>query len=200
MTDQQHELNALCLYCGSRPGNNPRYCEVAARLGEQLAQRGIQLVYGGASEGMMGAAADAALQAGGDVVGILPAGLASREKAHVELTQLHVVDSMHERKAMMERISDGFIALPGGLGTLEELCEVTTWAQLGIHRKPVGVCDVENYFEGFLSFLDHAVDTGFLPPQHRQLLIVDDEPGTLLDEMAQFEPFIERTWLDESQI
>ena len=194
------ELNALCIYCGSRPGNAPEFTRMAARLGRQLARRDIDLVYGGASTGMMGAAADAALQEDGDVIGILPAGLASREKAHDGLTQLHVVDSMHERKAHMEQASDGFIALPGGLGTLEELCEVTTWAQLGIHQKPIGVCNVAGYFDDFLGFLDHAVDNGFLADEHRDLLIVDDRPDRLIDEMADFEPFLERTWLDESQI
>lgn len=200
MAEYPQDLDALCIYCGSRPGNEPQFLKAARQLGEELARRQIDLVYGGGSEGMMGTAADAALEAGGDVVGILPGGLASREKAHLDVTELHIVDSMHDRKAMMERLSDGFIALPGGLGTLEELCEVTTWAQLGIHRKPVGICNVDGYFQGFLSFLDHAVDSGFLPAEHRQLLIVDDQPAGLLDKMANFEPFIDKIWLDESQI
>ncbi len=200
MHDAAHQLDALCIYCGSRPGEDPEFLAAARQLGRRLASDGIDLVYGGAKKGMMGAAADAALDAGGDVIGILPGGLASREKAHTELTELHVVDSMHQRKAMMERLSDGFIALPGGLGTLEELCEVTTWAQLGIHRKPVGLCNVNNYFGGFLAFLDHAVDCRFLPPEHRDLLIVDDNPDQLIERMSQFEPFLDKTWLDESQI
>ncbi len=194
------DFRALCIYCGSRPGRQPEYRQQAAELGRLMADRGIDVVYGGASQGMMGAVANAALDEGGDVIGILPGGLASREKAHTDVTELHVVDSMHERKAMMERKSDGFIALPGGLGTLEELCEVTTWAQLGIHRKPVGVCNVDGYFDRFLAFLDDAVEQQFLTEDHRRLLIVDDDPQRLLDKMADFEPFLEGTWLDESQI
>ena len=194
------DFRSLCIYCGSRPGRQPEYRRRAAELGRLMADRDIDVVYGGASQGMMGAVANAALDEGGDVIGILPGGLASREKAHTDVTELHVVDSMHERKAMMERKSDGFVALPGGLGTLEELCEVTTWAQLGIHRKPVGVCNVDGYFDRFLAFLDDAVEQQFLTEDHRRLLIVDEDPQRLLDKMADFEPFLEGTWLDESQI
>ncbi len=194
------KFNAICVYCGSRPGTDPAFRAAAASVGEEFAHRDIDLVYGGSSKGMMGTAADAALDADGRVVGILPGGLASREKVHGDVTELHVVDSMHERKAMMEDISDGFIALPGGLGTLEELCEVTTWAQLGIHQKPIGVLNVNGYFDDVLAFLDHAVDKEFVSAEHRRLLIVDDEPAQLLDRMADFEPFIDKIWLDESQI
>ncbi len=194
------KLNAICVYCGSRPGTDPAFQTAAASVGNQLARRDIELVYGGSSQGMMGAVADAALDTDGRVVGILPGGLASREKVHSDVTELHVVDSMHERKAMMERRSDGFIALPGGLGTLEELCEVTTWAQLGIHQKPIGVLNVNGYFDDILAFLDHAVDHQFVSGEHRQLLIVDDDPARLLDRMADFESSIDKVWLDESQI
>ena len=194
------KLQALCVYCGSRPGTEPAFCQAATAMGEALARRDIDVVYGGSSAGMMGAVADAALQEGGQVVGILPKGLASKEKAHAHLSRMHVVDSMHERKAMMEKLSSGFIALPGGLGTLEELCEVTTWAQLGIHQKPVAILNVDGYFDGFLSFLDHAVDMGFLSADHRRLLIIDDDPDALVDKMAAFTPFLKKIWLDESQI
>lgn len=194
------KLNALCIYCGSRPGTDAEFCDTAAALGRQLADRHIDVVYGGSCQGMMGAVADAALEAGGDVIGVLPGGLASREKAHDGLTELLIVDSMHERKSKMAESSDGFIALPGGLGTLEELCEVSTWAQLGIHQKPIGICNVQGYFDAFLDFLDQAIEKGFLPAEHRDLIIVDDRPDVLLERMDDFEPFLERTWLDESQI
>ncbi len=193
-------FDALCVYCGSRPGTDPAFRETGRRLGRLMAERSIDLIYGGSAKGMMGSVANAVLDAGGGAIGILPEGLASREKAHTDLTELKVVSSMHERKALMERRSDGFIALPGGLGTLEELCEVTTWAQLGIHRKPVGICNVAGYFDPFLAFLDHAVRCEFLTPQHRRLLIVDDDPRALIDKMESFEPFIDKIWLDESQI
>ncbi len=194
------KLESLCIYCGSRPGTNPEFQRCARVLGRLLAEYEIDVVYGGASTGMMGAAANAALDAGGRVIGILPGGLASREKAHQGLSELHIVDSMHQRKAMMEKFSDGFIALPGGLGTLEELCEVTTWAQLGIHRKPVGILNISGYFDGFLAFIDHAVQMEFLPEEHRQLFLVDDAADTLLKKMDEFEPFLDRLWLDESEI
>lgn len=193
-------LEALCIYCGSRPGTDPEFRRRATELGRLLADNEVDLVYGGASQGMMGAVADAALDAGGRVIGILPGGLASKEKAHDGLSELHIVDSMHQRKALMEKLSDGFIALPGGLGTLEELCEVTTWAQLGIHRKPVGVYNIAGYFDGFLAFMDHAVEMEFLPQKHRRLLLVDDNPRKLLGKMDDFEPFLDRLWLDESEI
>lgn len=193
-------IESLCIYCGSRDGADPQLIETARQLGALLAREGIDVVYGGSSAGMMGAVADAALAQGGRVVGILPAGLASREKAHRTLTELHVVTSMHERKALMAKLSDGFVALPGGLGTLEELCEVSTWAQLGIHQKPVGVCNIAGYFDGFLQFLDHAVAMEFLPAEHRELLIVNSSPSELLAAMREFEPFIDKIWLDESEI
>ena len=193
-------LQTLCVYCGSREGLNPSFTAGAVELGGLLAQAKIDVVYGGSSQGMMGAVANAALENGGRAIGILPGGLASREKAHQHLTEMHLVDSMHERKALMEKLSDGFIALPGGMGTLEELCEVTTWAQLGIHRKPLGILNVDGYFDSFLAFLDHAVEMGFFEEEHRQLLLVDDDPAQLLAKMEAFEPFLTRVWLDESEI
>ncbi len=194
------KLNVVCVYCGSSPGNDPVFTEVAADLGRLLAHGGTDIVYGGSSWGMMGAVADAALEAGGRVIGILPRGLASKEKAHPGLSEMHLVDSMHERKALMEKMSDGFVALPGGLGTLEELCEVTTWAQLGIHQKPIGLCNVAGYFDGFLSFLDHAVAKGFLSADHRRLILTENQPQALVDAMERFEPFVDKIWLDESEI
>jgi uncharacterized protein (TIGR00730 family) len=194
------KLNVVCVYCGSSPGNESIYTESAAALGRLLAKRGTDIVYGGSSWGMMGAVANAALEAGGRVIGILPRGLASKEKAHPHLTEMHLVDSMHQRKALMERMSDGFIALPGGLGTLEELCEVTTWAQLGIHQKPIGLCNISGYFDGFLGFLDHAVATGYLSSDHRRLILTEEAPDDLVESMERFQPYLDKIWLDESEI
>ncbi len=193
-------LDSLCVYCGSRPGRQPMFINAARSMGRALSQRTIDLVYGGGAVGLMGAVADTVIDEGGRTIGVLPEGLASREKAHMGLSELHIVSSMHERKAKMAELSQGFIALPGGLGTLEELCEVTTWAQLGIHQKPIGIYNVDGFFDGFLQFLDHARDQGFLSDAHRQLLLVDDDPQALLDQMVAFEPTLERVWLDESQI
>lgn len=179
---------------------DPVFARAAADLGRCMARRKIDVVYGGGAHGMMGIVADTTMEKGGRVIGILPAGLASREKANEGVTELHIVDSMHDRKAMMERMSDGFIALPGGLGTLEEICEVTTWAQLGIHQKPLGILNVGGYFDHFLAFLDHAVTMGYLDPDHRRLLIVDDDPDGLIDAMSAFEPYLKKIWLDESEI
>lgn len=193
-------LKAICVYCGSRTPTNPNHLDTAKALGHLLAEQNITLVYGGGGTGMMGAVADAQLAAGGKALGIIPAGLASKEKAHRSLTEMLIVETMHQRKSLMAKKSDGFIAMPGGLGTLEELCEVTTWAQLGIHQKPVGILNADGFFDGFLQFLDTAVDAGFLPENHRGLLLVDDNPQGLLEKMQNFRPYLEKVWLDESEI
>lgn len=193
-------LKAICVYCGSRPPKNDTILDAAKALGHLLAKQEITLVYGGGGTGMMGAIADAQLAAGGQALGIIPAGLASKEKAHRSLTEMRIVETMHQRKSLMAAKSDGFIAMPGGMGTLEELCEVTTWAQLGIHQKPVGILNTEGFFDAFLSFLDTAVDAGFLPQDHRRLLLVDEDPQKLLEKMQRFEPYLEKVWLDESEI
>ncbi|MBO6936495.1 MAG: TIGR00730 family Rossman fold protein [Deltaproteobacteria bacterium] len=192
-------MRAVCVYCGSAPGADPVYLEAARALGTTLAERGLGLVYGGARVGSMGAVADAALAAGGRVVGVIPESLRSRELAHQGLTELVVVDSMHERKAIMAQRADAFLALPGGLGTLEELFEVLTWAQLGIHAKPCGVLDVAGYWSPLLSFLDRAVDQGFVTQLSRDLLMVGDDAGRLLDRFASFEPAPRRRWLDATE-
>ncbi len=153
-------------------------------MGQTLARRGLGLVYGGGSVGLMGAVADAALAAGGEVIGVIPEVLQIRELAHRSLTTLHVVGSMHERKALMAELSDGFVALPGGMGTLEELSEVLTWAQLGLHARPIGLLDVAGYYQPLADFFDRAVGAGFLRPAHRALLLVGHEPGALLDRFA----------------
>jgi uncharacterized protein (TIGR00730 family) len=174
------------VFCGSNGGGRPAYRDTALALGAALADAGIGLVYGGASVGLMGAVADGALARGGEVIGVLPRALADRELAHPGLTALHVVASMHERKAMMAELSDGFVALPGGLGTFEELFEIWTWAQLGYHRKPVAVLNVEGYYDGLLGFLDHTVREAFVKPAHRDALIVDREIATLLEAMRRY--------------
>lgn len=174
----------ICVFCGSSPGARPVYREAAAALGELLAGRDIGLVYGGATVGTMGAVADAALNAGGRVYGIIPKALADIEIAHPGLTELQVVDTMHTRKARMAELSEAFIALPGGIGTLEELFEVWTWTQLGIHRKPVGLLNVDGFYDLLSGFLDQLVTEGFVKPGHRQTLCSAPTPAALLDALA----------------
>jgi uncharacterized protein (TIGR00730 family) len=181
-------IRRICVFCGSRPGNRPEYVTVARQLGSLLAERRIGLVYGGASVGIMGAVADAALKNGGEVIGVIPGGLVQRELAHDRLTELRVVESMHERKALMSELSDAVIALPGGLGTFEELFETITWSQLGIHRKAFGVLNVAGFYDALLALIDHAIAEGFILSEHRQLILQDTEPGALLDRLARYEP------------
>jgi uncharacterized protein (TIGR00730 family) len=177
-------LHSLCVFCGSHSGASPAYGEAAARLGRALAGRGLRLVYGGGHVGLMGVVADAALAAGGEVIGVIPAALVDRELAHEDLTGLEVVASMHERKARMSALADGFIALPGGIGTLEELFEVWTWSQLGLQLKPCALLNAAGYYDHLLAFLDHMTGERFLSPFHRGMLIVDDDPERLLDRLA----------------
>jgi uncharacterized protein (TIGR00730 family) len=179
-------MTSVCVFCGSSPGLDPIYLREAERLGMMIAARGLRLVYGGAQVGLMGRVADAAIAAGGQVVGVIPQILMRRELAHPGLTGLHVVASMHERKAMMEQLSDGFIALPGGMGTFEELCEIFTWGQLGLHAKPCGLLDVAGYYGPFLDLLDGALRAGFLKQAHRDMVLVDREPAGLLDQFARY--------------
>jgi uncharacterized protein (TIGR00730 family) len=177
----------VCVFCGSR-GGGPIYADAARSLGALLAGRGLALVYGAGHVGLMGVLADAVLAAGGRVVGVIPQGLVDRELAHTGLTELIVVDTMHQRKAVMAERSDAFLALPGGYGTLDETFEILTWAQLGLHAKPVGLLNVAGYFDGLLSWLDHALREGFVKPAHRELLAVDDDAGRLLDRLAAGAP------------
>lgn len=174
----------MCVFCGSGLGRRPVYRQAAEALGRTLAERGLRLVYGGGRVGLMGAVADAALAAGGEVVGVIPQALATKELAHDGLAELVVVDSMHTRKATMAERSDAFIALPGGYGTFEELCEIITWSQLGLHRKAFGLLNVEGYYDPLLALFDRAVEERFLRPQHRALVLEDDDPGLLLDRLA----------------
>jgi uncharacterized protein (TIGR00730 family) len=173
-------LRSICVFCGASAGRDARYADAAAAVGTELAGRGIELVYGGGRLGLMGAVADAALAAGGRVTGVIPAGLVARELAHRGVTDLRVVTTLHERKAVMAELADAFLALPGGLGTLEELAEVLSWAQLGLHAKPIGALDVGGFFRPLVAHLDHAAAEGFVSDRHRDLLLVDDDLGRLL--------------------
>jgi uncharacterized protein (TIGR00730 family) len=173
----------VCVFAGSGDGRRPEYREAASALGRELAERGIGLVYGGSGRGLMGAAADAALAAGGEAIGVIPETLLGLEQFHDGLTALHVVGSMHERKAKMGELADAFVALPGGIGTLEELLEVATWSKLGIHAKPCGAVDVCGYYEALRAMLDVAVAEGFMAPEYRQTVIFDADPARLLDRL-----------------
>ncbi|HET6921536.1 MAG TPA: TIGR00730 family Rossman fold protein [Anaeromyxobacteraceae bacterium] len=190
-------MRRVCVFCGSAAGARPAYRRAAARLGEVLARRGLGLVYGGGSIGLMGVLADAALAAGGEVVGVIPRRLARKEIAHAGLKRLYVVPSMHARKARMADLADAFVAMPGGMGTLEELTEVLTWAQLGLHAKPCALLDVAGYWRPLIRLLDHAVEERFLRPEHRRLLLVERGPERLLDRLGRWRPPPHRRrWID----
>jgi uncharacterized protein (TIGR00730 family) len=189
-------MRRVCVYAGSNLGSDPVYADAAKALAHLLAERGIGLVYGGGHVGLMGVLADAALAAGGEVIGVMPQALVDREIGHRGLTELRIVGSMHDRKALMADLSDAFVAVPGGIGTLEELIEIYTWSQLGIHSKACGVLNVRGYYDALAAFLDHAVEEGFLRPQHRAVLGVAADPGELLDRLDAFEPPTVRKWLE----
>lgn len=192
-------IQRICVFCGSSRGRHPGYLVAAAALGSALAQRGIGLVYGGASVGLMGEVAGAALAAGGDVIGVMPRALVDREVAHRGLADLRVVGSMHERKAMMAELADGFVALPGGLGTLEELFEIWTWAQLGDHAKPCALLDIQGYYGKLLAFLDQAVAEGFIKPLHRDMLIVADSVDALFPALDAWRPPATAGWIGRDE-
>jgi uncharacterized protein (TIGR00730 family) len=189
-------LKRVCVFCGSNAGLRPEYADAARRLARVLSSRGIGVVYGGGNIGLMGIIADAMLEAGAEVIGVIPQSLVEREVAHAGLTALHVVQTMHERKAMMSSLSDAFIAMPGGFGTFDEFFEVLTWSQLGYHRKPCGLLDVAGYFDRMTAMLDHAVAEGFLRPAHRGLVIADRDPEALLQKLADFTPVAAGKWAD----
>ena len=181
-------MRRICVFTGSNPGKRPEYQQAARELGQVLVAQDYGLVYGGASIGLMGIVADAVLAAGGEVIGVIPQGLFRREVAHENLSQLYSVNSMHERKALMSDLADGFIALPGGFGTFDELFEITTWAQIGIHNKPIGLLNTAEYFNPLLALVAHAVEEGFIHPSHMGLLIHKDNPTALLDTLTSFTP------------
>jgi uncharacterized protein (TIGR00730 family) len=189
-------MQRLCVFCGSSPGANAQYAELAQRLGRLLARRGLGLVYGGGNVGLMGVLADAVLKDGGHVIGVIPQALVDLEVAHNGLSDLRIVGSMHERKALMADLADGFIALPGGFGTLEEFCEILTWAQLGLHQKPCGLINVAGYFDHLMAFLDHSVGERFLRPEHRRMVLVEADARTLLDRLEAYRPPQLAKWID----
>ena len=192
MSAEARVLRRLCVFCGASPGRNPAHAALARDVGAGLAARGIGVVYGGGRVGLMGALADGALGAGGEVIGVIPRGLVERELAHTGVTELRVVETLHERKAVMASLADGFVALPGGLGTLEELAEAFSWAQLDLHDKPCGVLDPTGYFDPLLAFLDRAVDEGFLATGHRELLVVARDLDGLLTRFGAHRPAVGR--------
>ena len=181
-------MNRICVFCGTNPGSRPEYGAAARQLGQMLAEQGIELVYGGASVGIMGELADSVHEHGGHVTGIIPQQLIEKEAAHTGIPDLIVVASMHQRKSQMADMSDGFIALPGGIGTLEGFFEILTWGQLGIHAKPSGILNVHGYFDGLTGFLDHAVREGFLTEGHRDAIVVESRPERLLERMRAYTP------------
>ena len=181
-------VNRICVFCGTNPGTRPEYGAAARELGQLLAQQEIELVYGGASVGIMGELADSVQEHGGHVTGIIPQQLMEKEAAHTGIRNLIVVASMHQRKSQMADMSDGFVALPGGIGTLEGFFEILTWAQLGIHSKPSGILNVAGYFDELTRFLDHAVEEGFLTEAHREAIIMEADPRRLLEQMQAYTP------------
>jgi uncharacterized protein (TIGR00730 family) len=191
-------MKRICVFCGSSPGARPEYRTAAINLGEALVARGIGLVYGGANVGLMGVIAESVQRGGGEVIGVIPQSMVKKELAFTGLSDLRIVGSMHERKAVMADLADGFIAMPGGLGTLEEFFEVLTWTQLGIHRKPSGILNVEGYFDTLLAFLDYSVAERFVKEVYRSMLIVDGDPNQLLDRFASYVPPKVEKWLDRS--
>jgi uncharacterized protein (TIGR00730 family) len=189
----------MCVFCGSSSGARESYATAATSLARYLVANGIAIVYGGGKVGIMGRLADAALEAGGEVIGVMPRSLVDKEVAHSRLTDLRVVGSMHERKAQMAELSDAFIALPGGYGTLEEFCEVLTWTQLGLQRKPCGILNVDGYYDRLLSLFDHAVDEQFLKPVHRRIVLSDSRPEWLVSRLLEYEPPLVDKWIDLKQ-
>lgn len=192
-------MKSICLFCGASSGNKPDYAEAARQLGTSLAQNGITLVYGGSNIGLMGAAADAALAAGGEVIGVIPEFLRAKEVAHTGLGQLHITTSMHERKALMAELSDGFIALPGGFGTFDELFEILTWAQLSVHRKPVGLLNVAGYYDPLMAMVHNAINAGFVRDTNLKLFSIADTVSGLLESMQQYQPQTAKELLSISQ-
>jgi uncharacterized protein (TIGR00730 family) len=193
-------VRRVCVFCGSSPGARPAYAEATVELARLLVADGLKLVYGGAHVGLMGTLADAVLAEGGEAIGVIPRALVEKEIAHTGLSDLRVVGSMHERKALMADLSDAFVALPGGLGTLEELLEIYTWAQLGLHEKPCALLDVDGYYAGIATFLSNAVEERFLREEHRAMLIVEREPLALVDRLSRFEPGTVRPkWIDREE-
>jgi len=193
-------IQSLCVYCGSSIGRIDAYADAATKLAHALVARNIRLVYGGAGIGIMGVIADQVLQLGGRAVGVIPKALAHKEVAHANLTELHVTKTMHDRKMLMAELSDGFIALPGGIGTLEELFEIWTWAQLGFHKKPCGLLNIAGYYDGLIGFLDHVAAEQFVKPLQREMLLVESDPDTLLDRYRDYRPPVVKRWVGDDEL
>ncbi len=201
-TAASHTMRAvkrICVFCGSNVGARPEYRRAAEELGRTMVERKIGLVYGGGNIGLMGVVADTVLAGGGNVQGVIPRALVAREVAHAGLSKLHIVESMHERKQLMADLSDGFIAMPGGYGTFEEFCEAVTWSQLGIHKKPCGLLNVEGYFDQLIGLFDHAVRERFLHPDNRALVLEARTPAELLDKLAAWTPRAVEKWIDKQE-
>jgi uncharacterized protein (TIGR00730 family) len=192
-------INSLCIYCGSSPGRRAGYAKAAISVAEALVTRNIRLVYGGAGIGMMGMVADHVLKLGGQAIGVIPTALAHKEVAHQQLTELHITRSMHERKMLMAELADGFMALPGGIGTLEELFEIWTWAQLGFHGKPCGLLNVDGYFDLLIGFLDHVLAEQFVKKHHHAMLIVETNPDALLDRFSHYQAPTIKHWVGKGE-
>lgn len=192
-------MDSICVYCGSSPGRDPVYTKAATGFADELVNRDLDLIYGGSSVGVMGTLADAVLDAGGKVIGVIPEALEEKEVAHTNLTKLYVVESMHSRKQTMVDLAEGFVALPGGLGTVEEIFEVLTWAQLGFHEHPCGFLNSNNYYDDLTAFLDHAVTEEFVKPVHRERVIVESTPAALLDAFTSYEPQQVEKWIDRDE-
>jgi uncharacterized protein (TIGR00730 family) len=188
-------MKRICVFCGSSPGSRPEYGAAAEEMAAELVRRNIGLVYGGGNVGLMGIIADSVRKAGGEAQGVIPEHLMAREVGHKGLTKLHVVGSMHERKALMADLSDAFVALPGGFGTLEEFCEVVTWTQLGLHAKPCGILNVLGFYSPLLRMLDHAMEQRFLKPENRALVLARDQPADLLQALEEWRPVHVEKWL-----
>jgi uncharacterized protein (TIGR00730 family) len=192
-------MKSICVYCGSNFGERGSYIEAAQGLGMEMAEREVTLIYGGGNVGLMGAIADSVLAAGGKVIGVIPQALADKEVAHTGLSDLRVVGSMHERKSLMADLADAFIALPGGLGTLEEFCEVATWTQLGFHTKACGLLNIDGFYDGLLSFLNHATKEKFIRPEHRGIALAGKDPVELIEKLSQFKVPTVHKWIDRDQ-
>lgn len=192
-------IKSLCVYCGSSPGRRQTYSAAAETLAACMVQRNIDLIYGGASIGIMGTLADKILELGGKVIGVIPEALAHKEVAHSQLTELRITHSMHERKMLMAELADAFIALPGGIGTLEELFEIWTWAQLGIHHKPCGLINVDGYYDALITFLDNVHEEGFVKPHHRSMLMVNDDPDALLNHFGDYQAPKIKHWVKSDE-
>ncbi|MEM1134934.1 MAG: TIGR00730 family Rossman fold protein [Bacteroidota bacterium] len=193
-------MKKICVFCGASPGSETIYKETAECFGNFLANEKYELIYGGGSTGMMGFIADACLSKGGKVIGLIPRFLTAKEIDHKGLTQLLQVDSMHERKQKMADIADAFIALPGGMGTMDELCEIVTWSQLGLHQKPIGILNIKGYFDSFIKFMDHMVTQRFLSEDNRKIVVTDNDPKKLLEKMKRYKPQKTEKWLDRDQV